>query len=199
MKTLRALMTLACLVALALPAQATTQTHLEAARQAVAQHPDSPEAHFELAMAFARTAYLEQGWESLKRIQELDPGFASKVVERYEARVVEAPQDPEARFRLAFGYYFLDKKDQALGQIEQLIALRPQDPWGYNYKGFLLAEQNRIDEAYQQWQRALTLDQDNAVTHYLIGQVHYRQGRFLQATKAIAQALRLRATSPLKP
>lgn len=199
MKTLRALLTLACLAALALPAAATTQTQLEAARQTAAQNPDSPEAHFDLAMAYARTAYLEQGWESLKRIQELDPAFAGKVVERYEAQVAAAPQDAEARFRLAFGYYFLDKKEQALGQIERLIALRPQDPWGYNYKGFLLAEQNQIDEAYKQWQRALALDPNNAVTHYLIGQVHYRQGRFLQATQAIAQALRLRATSPLKP
>ncbi|MFP5503668.1 MAG: tetratricopeptide repeat protein [Candidatus Sericytochromatia bacterium] len=189
----------ACVIGLAHPAQAITQQELDAARATAARSPHSPDAQFELAMAYARTSYLEHGWEALKRVNELDAGYAAKVVERYEARLAAHPEDADALFRLGFGYYFQDRKALAMRQFEKLIAIRPDDPWAHNYMGFLQAEAGRLDQALVHWQKALTLDQDNAVAHYLIGQIHYRQGRLLQAAQSLGQAVRLRAASALKP
>jgi tetratricopeptide (TPR) repeat protein len=176
-----------------------TQAQLDAARAQAQRTPESTDAHFELAMLYARTCFLEEGWESLKRVQTLDAGYADKVVERYGLATEADPYDLDARFRLAFGYYFQGKKDLAKQEIEHLAALTPQDPWPYNYLGFMVAEQNQLDLAQQHWQRALSLDPNNAVAHYLMGQVHYRQGRFMQAAQALAKAVSLRAGSALKP
>lgn len=176
-----------------------TQAQLDAARAQAQSNPDSAEAHFELAMLYARTCFLEEGWEALKRVNTLDPAYADKVVERFGAVTEADPQDLDSRFRLAFGYYFQGKKELAHQELERLAALAPRDPWPYNYLGFMVAEQNHLDLAQQYWQRALALDAENAVSHYLIGQIHYRQGRFLQAAQALGKAVSLRAGSRLKP
>lgn len=199
----RLLLPLACMLMLSSPvlAATATQADLDAARARVTQTPDSADAQFELAMAYARTPYLEQGWEALKRVNALDPGYADKAVAKYEAAIAADPSDVEAHFRLAFAYYFQNKKDEARAQMEQVVALAPQDPWGYDYLGFLIAEQNQsqLDEPTKLWQKALELDPNNAVAHYLLGQVYYRQGKFLQAAAAIGSALKARASSGLSP
>lgn len=197
----RILLPIACVALLALPAQAAapTQAQLDAAREQATRLPESPEAQFELAMHYARTPYLEQGWEVLKRVNALDPAYADKVVAKYEPAIVADPAQVEARFRLAFAYYFQGKKELAREQMERVVALSPQDPWGYNYLGFLVAEQNQLDEAYRLWQQALAIDPNNAVAHYLVGQVYYRQGKFMQAAASLANALKSRNSSGLKP
>jgi tetratricopeptide (TPR) repeat protein len=194
-------MSLMCVLVLATDALAAppTQAELDACRQQAVQAPESPDAHFELAMAYARTPFLEQGWEALKRVNTLDPAYADKAVAKYEAALHADPTDAEASFRLAFAYYFQNKKDVARQQMERTVALAPQDPWAYNYLGFLIAEAGQIDEAARIWQQALAIDPNNAVTHYLIGQVYYRQGKFMQAAGSLANALKLRSTSGLKP
>jgi tetratricopeptide (TPR) repeat protein len=199
----RILLPVACVLLMAGPvvAATATQADLDAARTRVTQSPDSADAQFDLAMAYARTPFLEQGWEALKRVNALDPAYADKAVAKYEAAVAANPADPEAHFRLAFGYYFQNKKDQARAQMEQVVAIAPQDPWGYDYLGFLVAEQNQtqLDEAAKLWQKALEMDPNNAVAHYLIGQVYYRQGKFMQAAGEIASALKARTSSGLSP
>jgi tetratricopeptide (TPR) repeat protein len=197
----RILLPIACVLMLAMPAHAAapTQAQLDAAREQAAKLPDSPQAQFELAMQYARTPYLEQGWEVLKRVNALDPSYADKVVAQYEPAIVADPTNVEARFRLAFAYYFQGKKELAQAQMAQVVALAPQDPWGYNYLGFLLADQNQIDQAAKVWQQALALDPNNAVSHYLMGQVYYRQGKFMQAAASLANAVKSRSSSGLRP
>jgi tetratricopeptide (TPR) repeat protein len=183
-----------------------TQAELDAARAQAANTPDSADAHFQLAMLYARTCFLEQGWEELKRVNVIDPAYADKVVARYAPLAPTGPlvgaataADPGAYFRLAFGYYFQNKKDLARQTFAQYVGLAPDDPWGYDYLGFLYAEQNQLDAALQLWQKAVALDPNNAVAHYLIGQVFYRQGHFIQAAQSLTTAVRLRASSPLHP
>lgn len=75
----------------------------------------------------------------------------------------------------------------------------PRDVWGHVYLGFLLAEDKAPDRAATHWRRALAIDPENAVAHYLIGQTHYRQGRFDLAAGELATATRLRDGSVLRP
>lgn len=197
----RIVLPIAVVMMLALPAQAAapTQTELDAAREQAAKLPDSPTAQFELAMRYARTPYLEEGWEVLKRVNALDPAYADKLVAHYEPLIEAEPANVEARFRLAFAYYFQGKRELAQAQLNQVVALSPQDPWGYNYLGLLLAEQNQIDQAAKVWQQAIALDPNNAVSHYLMGQVYYRQGKFMQAAASLASAVKSRASTGLRP
>jgi tetratricopeptide (TPR) repeat protein len=201
---LKTILPLLLLVGLAAPAQAaklgnTSQATLDLARAHAAGAPQSADAQFDLAMAYARTPFLEHGWDALGRVTALDGNYAAKVVDRCESDLVAEPNDLEARFRLAFGYYFRGDREAARRELERLVAIAPEDAWFHDYLGFVQAEGDRLDLATASWNRALQLDPNNAVTHYLLGQVHYRQGRFVQAAAELAQALKLRAASPLKP
>ena len=67
--------------------------------------PNDPDAHFDLAMAYARTPILERGWDELQKVKALDPGYADKVVTMLEPLALENPDNVEAHWRLAFAYY----------------------------------------------------------------------------------------------
>src|SRR5690349_14361197 len=77
---------------------APTQTQLDAARAQAQANPESADAQFELAMVYARTCFLEEGWEALKRVQVLDAAYADKVVERFGALTEADPNDLDSRF-----------------------------------------------------------------------------------------------------
>lgn len=181
---------IAAVMLTATPGVAITPPALERAREAASLAPDDPDMQFELAVAYARSRFVAEGWDVVKRIQMLDPGYAARVVRLYEARVAQAPRDPEARFRLAAGYYFQDRKALARRQLERLVAIRPDDTWAHTYLGYLDAEEGNLQSAQSRWKKALELDRENAIAHYLIGQIHYRQGRLRQADRALSEALR---------
>lgn len=175
----------------------TSQSELAALASRAAAAPYSADAQFELAMAYVRTPFLENGWDALQQVTILDPDYASKVVERYGLVIAAHPEDLEARFRLAFGLFFTGRREASRQQLEGLIARAPLDPWVHTYMGFLLNEAAKPDRAAVHWRRALVLDPTNAVAHYLVGQDHYRQGRIQLAAAALATAMKLREASPL--
>jgi tetratricopeptide (TPR) repeat protein len=184
------------LVAAPLPAFATP---LDDARARALASPQSAEAQFELVVALARSPEYDQAWDALSRLQGLDPDFASRVVDRYEARVVAEPGDAEARVRLAVGYYFRGDREAARRELERAAAIAPGDPWIWDYLGFLQMEIFKSDLASQSWKRALEADPNNALAHYLIGQLLYRQGHQHDAGAELERAAKLRAAGAPRP
>lgn len=196
----------------ALPAVAanTSKAELELLRQRVVAAPGDPGAHFDMAMGLARTSRLEEGWTSLNKVNELDPGYAEKVITTYAPMVAENPQNIEAQFRLAFGHYFKGYSLQEQGQAEaakeskslakqafrHIISLDPKYVWGYNYLAYLLAEEGDLAEAVETLKQAIAVEPDNAVSHFLIGQAYFRQGNHKDAVVEIGTGMRLRALNP---
>lgn len=193
---------------LAMPALATetSKTELEVLRQQVEAAPQDPHAHFDMAMGLARTSRLEEGWASLKKVNELDPEYADKVIARYAPLVEENPQNIEAQFRLAFGHYFKGLMIAEQGQVEEakesklqakqaflnIIETDPQYVWGYNYLAYLQAEEGDLPGAVTTLKKAIEVEPDNAVSHFLIGQAYFRQGNHKDAVLEIGTAMRLR-------
>lgn len=196
----------------ALPALAanTSKQELDMLRQRVASAPQDPGAHFDMAMGLARTSKLEEGWTSLSKVNELDPGYAEKVIATYGPLVAENPQNIEAHFRLAFGHYFQGHGLQEQGQAEaarqaklqakqafrQIVKVDPGYVWGYNYLAYLLAEEGDLDGAVATLKEAIAVEPENAVAHFLIGQAYFRQGNHKDAVTEIGLGMRLRATQP---
>lgn len=200
----------------------TSREELQQLQERVDQDSTNPDVHFDLAMGLARTVKLESGYAELKKISELDPTYADKVIARYQPLVAENKQNVEAFFRLAFGYYFkalnaqqtadslartdAEKaheaalevaKNKALAKqaFEAIIANDPQYVWGYNYLGYLLFEGGEIDKGVEQWRKAITVE-DNAVAHFLIGQAFIKQGNVKEAVPEMARAMQLRGLNP---
>lgn len=224
MLTLR-LLPVAAIVALTLMTPAawavdTPKAELEELQRRVATEPNSPDAHFDLAMGLGRTVKLESGYAELKRVHELDPTYADKVIARYKPMVDANKQNIEAHFRLAFGYFFkgfglqLDAdaaKDDAAkaaltaesvtykgmsrASFETILEVDPKYVWAYNYLGFMLGSDGSLEQALAMLKRGLEVE-DNAVGHFLIGQVYFKQGNVPAGLAETTTAMRMRGLNP---
>lgn len=174
-----------------------SQAEIAALVARAAEAPHSADAQFEVAMAFARTPFPERAWEALERVNALDPDYAVRVMERYGASVEADPNDLEARFRLAVGFYFRGRREAARQQLQQITWRQPKNAWAHTYLGWLQTEQGHLDQAVGSWQKALSLDPNNAMAHWLIGQAHFRKGRSGQAAEELKAAWSLRSAHPL--
>lgn len=199
----------------------TPKAEIEALQRRVEAEPANPDAHFDLAMGLGRTVKLESGYTALKKVHDLDPTYADKVIARYKPMVEENKLNIEAQFRLAFGYFFkgygfqLDAdaakgdpakvdalraesakyKGMARTSFESILEVDPKYVWGYNYLGFLFGEANNLDQALTVLKKGLEVE-DNAVGHFLIGQIYIKQGNMAGGVAEISTAMRMRGLNP---
>jgi tetratricopeptide (TPR) repeat protein len=156
------------------------------------QAPQSADAQFELALAHLRTPFPERAWGVVERLLALDPRYGARLVEHQRGVVAARPHDREARFRLAAGLYLDGRREAARQELQALVRVAPVDPWALVYLGWLLAEARQQDRAVTHWQRAIGVEPENAVAHWLLGQAHHRKGRQARASAALRTALSLR-------
>jgi predicted Zn-dependent protease len=188
---------LAAVLGPAAPAWALLGSSVPPARLAVLtamalQAPQSADAQFELALAHLRTPFPERAWAVVERLLSLDPRYGARLVEHQRGVVVARPRDREARFRLAAGLYLDGRRSAAIQELQALVRLAPQESWALVYLGWLLAEARQSDRAVVLWQRAIGVEPENAVAHWLLGQAHNRKGRRARASAALKTALSLR-------
>ena len=215
---------IALVVTLAGPALATdtSKEEIKQLQDATDKAPTSPDAHFDLAMGYARTIKLETAYAELRKVADLDPRYADKVVTKYEPLFKSNPKNVEAAFRLAFGYYFkglnaqqdadtlakTDKakadaasqdatkyKAQARQAFQAIVEADPKYVWGYNYLGYMIAESGDLDQGEATWRKAIGVE-DNAVSHFLLGQALMKQGRIPEGALETATAMRMRGLNP---
>lgn len=182
------------------PPKELVSKEVEVLKAAVEKDPNNPDLHFELAIAYSRSSSLEKGWPELQKVDSLDPTYADKVIKKNKAKLKGNPKDTEARYRLAFGYYFkgLKEKDDkykamARSEFESILKIDPKHVWAMNWLGYLYAEENNLDKALELWQRSLAIDPNNPVTHFVLGQGYYRKGEVKKALTEIGKAFELRS------
>jgi tetratricopeptide (TPR) repeat protein len=87
---------------------------------------------------------------------------------------------------------FMGRNEEALGQYEAAIALRPRLPEGEFAAGFVLARMGRMKEAERRYRRALAARPDFAAAWMNLGSLLREQGRDLYAEAALRRATELR-------
>jgi len=80
------------------------------ARQQVAAYPNSPDAHFILAVALTRTSYVEEALNEVRRARRLaescgGPSYFDKMISAYEELLKTYPEEDQVRYELAWAYY----------------------------------------------------------------------------------------------
>jgi len=73
--------------------------------------------------------------------------------------------------------------------VEKYLRLRPEDPWGYYIKGWLLFLAGKLDEAVPFLESAAEMDPRQADPVYLLGRVAYDRGDNSRAQQYFQQAL----------
>lgn len=146
-------------------------------KQIVIDNPESPTAHFELAMNYAYTGRVITGWDSLKRVNELDPDYSSKVIQFYEQKITQEPDRWHHYFKLAFGYYFTEQKDLAYDQFLTILELEPDNFWAMAYIALLEADKENYSATISWSKRALSYNNDLIAVHWLIAKAYKKKGR----------------------
>ncbi|MDQ7857848.1 MAG: tetratricopeptide repeat protein [Armatimonadota bacterium] len=162
---------------------------------AVQRNPADPDAHFTLAMLYARDGRLLDGW---KHLQEADravglarrAAMARQVAAEAQALLRRNSGDLLARYRLAFATYVLGDHAAVAAEFERITAADPRNDWGFGYLGQAYATLGRDDRAIAAWQRGLQINPDNAVLHYVLALAYTRQGDRRAAARHLAAAYR---------
>jgi Flp pilus assembly protein TadD len=186
--------------------------------QQVERHPDDPEAHFLLGVAYSRTPYVERALQELEKARKLarrsPEGYAlfDRKIADYERMLAKQPKNTLILYRLGFAYYIRGYAvthhyiknsenpaayyyDNAESVFNRLIALDPQDFSARNYLGYILAERDpdkNYFAAVNLWQESLKITENNPGAYILLGEAAMKKGNLKQAVECSAKALKAR-------
>ncbi len=108
----------------------------------LALYPDKPELHFEIANAYADNGELDKAITSLNELEKRT-GITEVITLN--------------KFRL---YSMMNKKEEAYGEIKQIIDKNPADPRYLVLMGELYMEDNRNDDAFHYLEQARDIDSE---------------------------------------
>jgi len=162
-------------------------------KAAVRQNPNDPYAFFDLAITQAYTNNIFDGWNSLKKVNELDPTFKQKGLNFYVEKVTEKPADWRLRFRLAFAYYFNDRRKEAIRELDNVLKIDPYNVWAYGYMALIYGELGEIDKAMDITKNGLAVDSNVAALHLLLSEGYYKKGDAWKGFAERMEAVRLKA------
>ena len=165
-----------------------------AAKQATLKaNPSDAHAHFDLAITYAYTNHIQDGWDQLKKTVDIDPSFRQKGLLMYINKVTDDPNDWRLRFRLAFAYYFNEKKVDAIRELKNVLILYPTNVWAYGYISLIYGELGEIDTAMDYARKGIKIDSNAAALHLLLSEGYYKKGDAWHGWTERLEALRLRA------
>jgi tetratricopeptide (TPR) repeat protein len=157
------------------------------------QNPTNPDLRFELAMEFASTGWIELGWEQLVLVPKLHDDYATVVFNTYSEIIKKNPSDWKAHFRLAFAYYFLDQKDNAIASFKRVLGSNPTHIWSMALIGLLYGEKKQYDECILWAKKGLKINNDATAIHFLLGKAYYETGNYLGVMRAAVSVGRLKS------
>jgi tetratricopeptide (TPR) repeat protein len=79
--------------------------------------------------------------------------------------------------------------NEAMAQLQQTLAIQPDDAVAYDNIGIALLQKGQVNEAITNYQRALAIQPDYALAHYNLGDVLFQKGRVDEAIVQLQQAL----------
>lgn len=185
---------------------------IEAYRQAVDGHPDYLEAHVALADCLVESGRATQAAELYRRamelkIEQLQAPFRQGIL------LLEAGQPAAARECLrevftgvaqrskeyldqALQRMRLNEYDEALIGLDHALELNPKYPDLHNFRGIVLCEMERFDDAMASFRRSAELAPSHLVPRLNAAFAHLRAGR---TPEGVAELEAILATEPSEP
>jgi tetratricopeptide (TPR) repeat protein len=153
-------------------------------------HPDSPEAHFELGLAYLNSPFpnLTESREEFKRAIELKPDYAEAynalgyayhgfqiglwvygarykmAVKAHQKAIALRPDYAEAYLGLGIAYWELEHSEKAIDAMKQAIYLNPDYYEAYTHLSFVYHGLHRYQEAIEAHQQMIRLVYHERVT-----------------------------------
>ena len=139
------------------------------------REPESNDARFELAMSYAYTGQIMEGWATLKKLPK---EYSELVIAKYEPITKNEPTNWKAPFKLAFGYYFIKKKHDAIPMFEESYRRNPNNIWALGFIAFVHGDMGNTDEAIRVCKVALKKEPNATAIHFLLAEGYRRKGQY---------------------
>ncbi len=164
-------------------------------RPDVPENRDRAETLFDRAVsrdpqfALAHAGLAEARWEIYRN--NLEPEWAQlALVSAEEARRLD-PTHPEVRYALAMIYDGMGRHDDALEELDEVLAYQPRDDAAHRLKGSILAREGLVDEAADAINAAIDIRPGFWRNHRELGLLHYRSGDFGRARESFLRITEL--------
>ena len=143
------------------------------------------------------------GSDSPDELLETFGGDLDRAIESYETAVrtlgaIDADELAEKRLRLAFWYGKAGRKDEAVEQLREVIAHKPDHATAHSNLGNLLYDLKRYDEAEKEYREAIRAYPDDAEAHANLGFLLSVIDRKEEAIQEFNTALNLKDQLPDK-
>lgn len=137
--------------------QGNSDGRLEAARKLVSNHPNLPEAHFELGWAFNLRRELGNAAASFRRSIEIDPDFYNGWFSLASQHVavgnnVELPEEEK-------------DMDAASAYADEMIRIRPDAGFSYQIKGNIYRQASDFERAKKVYEKGIEADEASGSSH----------------------------------
>ncbi|MGO9526357.1 MAG: tetratricopeptide repeat protein [Verrucomicrobiia bacterium] len=109
----------------------------------------------------------------------------------WDDTVAKCPQNPRAHQNLGFALSQIGKFQEAIGQYEQALRIKPDYAEAHRNLGVALSQIGKIQEAIGQYEQALRIKPDFAKAHNNLGVALSRIGKTQEAIGQYEQALRI--------
>ena len=155
-----------------------------------------PQAHFNLAMAYAYTGFVEEGFRELSVIPALDKEFAKKVLNKYAKKAAQNKNNWEYHFYYAFALYFNEMKDKARDEfnlVTQYAGDNAVKGWAYGYIAYIYGEKKEWIKALDAITTAVKYEPDGAALYFAMGIAKKENGDTVGAAGAVLKAGALQA------
>jgi tetratricopeptide (TPR) repeat protein len=113
---------------------------------------------------------------------------SEEAVTAFEKAIKIDPKHWKAHNNMALASIDLDELELAEAHYRESLAIQPQ-PAVYSDLGFVLERQGLVDEAEEQYRKALELEPESATVHYNLGGSLARRGEFEEAERHFRTAL----------
>lgn len=176
-------------------------------RQAIRDHPNNPELHYNLSLALEKLGDPAGEKQELEKAVRLDPQLAvahnqlgilamqSGQIAQSEAEFKKAisidPRYADAQTNLGVLYSRAGKDSEALSLYQQAIASDPKYSRAYVNLGLLLAQNGRISEGEQQLRTAIQISPKDPTAYTTLGMIQARTGHGDEAVENFRKALEL--------
>jgi tetratricopeptide (TPR) repeat protein len=181
-------------------------------------HPDFKEARYFLGMTYADMGQHQKALRSFDEVLKLDPEFSmahfrmgrslhtlgqlSQAAERYEEYLRSNPHSDvslEALTQLAAIKTANGDLDGALRTLSQALDQDQDYPKANYYKALVLSSQDRREESYRHFAKALTLDFDLHQDYIRLGDDIMAEGKNLEAVTHFEHYLEIFPIGPFAP
>ncbi|MBT5856101.1 hypothetical protein HOH87_05640 [bacterium] len=136
------------------------------------------ETRFELAMNYAYTGWIEIAWEQLSMVPDYDKNYADKVLTNYTAKLQLEPNNWKHHFKIAFAYYFQDKKEAAIRSFKKVVTLNPKQVWAMGLIALLYGEQKNYATCISWCKKALAIEPNATAVHFLYAKAQLDSGDY---------------------